>query len=183
MKAVLSLIALLLAISTASAKEKVLVYVVADEVLEGSNTNATAEDLEDSANDLRKQIKKRKELELAGDEGRADIVFHVVDRWIQSEPDAEGRRGYALRYHLVAGTYQQDEDYVFGKLSTGGGMKPRIRDLDAEPVMETPLPGEGRSLSGEVTGSWGELAESLSRTLQGFAIANYDRIMALRTEK
>ena len=62
-------------------------------------------------------------------------------------------------------------------------MKPRIADLDAEPVMETPLPGEGRRLDREVTGSWGELAKNLSRTLENFATANYDRIMAQRSKK
>ena len=60
----------------------------------------------------------------------ADIVFHLVDRWKQTKPNKQGRVGSALRYNLVAGSYNQIDDYVFSKLTTPGGIKPR-GDLNA----------------------------------------------------
>ena len=159
-------------------KEKVLVYVVIDE---GSG-KASLDDLEDSAKDLKKQIEKREWLDLAKSEDDADIIIHLLDRWKQTIPNRNGRVGYALRYNLVAGSYSQLDDYVFGRLSTPGGIKPR-GDLNApglNPHIETPLPGDGRQLFGDVIASWDELAQNLSKTLEKFARENYGRLMEQR---
>ncbi len=87
-----------------------------------------------------------------------------------------------LRYNLVAGSYNQLDDYVFGRLSIPGGVKPN-GDLNApglQPHKETPLPGDGRQLHGDVITSWDELAQSLTKTLENFARENYKRLMEQR---
>lgn len=150
---------------------KIRVYVVAETMSPEGEEKRNAPELSDSANEIRKRLKKMKWIEPAEDESQAEMHFVVVDRF-QDE-----RAGYALRYRVTAGDFEAEDDY--GEVAVvehaGGGVAHHDR-RGGEMPMTAGVARKGR----QTFQSWKTIADGLARTLDHFAENNYERLIALR---
>lgn len=142
---------------------KVRIYISVDTEHTSEDLQQRASELEESARDLRKHLRKNKWLEPTEEIERADIHFRVVSR--RKDPE----KGYVLRYLLEAGAFRTEDEFAYEgeALATGGSRAMSFDGFDNS--------GSGRQIL-----RWGELAKHLAASLEGFAEANYDRIIAQR---
>lgn len=153
-------------LATASQKPsqgKVLIHVStgANAVYKGVEQRSS--DLEESARDLRKSLKKSKWLEVADSEEEADIRLRILGRRKDQE------LGFTLGYALDAGAYKTEDEFFYSgeSVATGGG-----RSRDARTMSDAMQPRK--------TLGWGQLEKEFGRSLEEFARSNYDRIVAQR---
>jgi hypothetical protein len=122
-------------------------------------------DVDESANDVRKRAKGLDWFQLADRPENADLVITITGR--RKDPN----KGFVLNYILEAGDYKVEDEFTFegGTELTGG-----IRTLGSD----------GRtSHEGRRPQSWDEVARQFTRSLEGFAKANYDRILRQRERR
>lgn len=119
-------------------------------------------DVEESASELRKRAKGLEWVELANRLEDADLIVTVTGR--RKDPN----KGFVLSYILEAGEYKLEDEFAYegGTEITGG-----IRTLGSDGRTNN----EGRRPL-----SWDELAKQFAKSLEGFAKANYDRILRRR---
>jgi hypothetical protein len=156
--------------ATASAQDRppngrIRVLVAADTAREVHGLAARQVDVEESANELRKRAKGLDWVELADRPDNADLTVTITGR--RKDPN----KGFALSYILEAGEYKVEDEFTFegGTEITGG-----IRTLESD----------GRAgHEGRRPQSWDEVARQFAKSLEGFAKANYDRILRQRERR
>jgi hypothetical protein len=144
-------------------KIRLLVAADASRAVRGSQSRQV--DVEESASELRKRVKGLQWVELAGRREDADVIVTVTGRHKDSS------KGFILSYVLEAGEYKAEDEFSYegGTELTGG-----IRTLGSD----------GRApIDGRRPLSWDELAKQFAKSLEGFAKANYDRILRRREPK
>ena len=121
-------------------------------------------DAEESASALRKRAKGSNWIGLTDRPADADIRLTLTGR--RKDPN----QGYVLSYILEAGDYKSAAEFSFegGTEITGG-----VRTLGSDGRTNN----DGRRLL-----SWDELARQFAKSLDGFAKANYDRILRHRSK-
>ena len=141
-------------------KGKIRVAVVANLERAAPGRVTTLADAEDSAAALRKRVKGREWLELADRPEQADLIVTITGRRNDSD------KGFVLGYILEAGTYSVAGEYSFaGGIEITGGARA--------------LGSDGRTANeGRRVLSWDEQAKEFAGSLEGFAKANYDRILS-----
>ncbi|HSF16087.1 MAG TPA: hypothetical protein VLK65_11100 [Vicinamibacteria bacterium] len=150
---------------------KIRVTVVAETMDAEGNEKPNAGGLLDSAEEIRKRVKKMKWIEPVEEESQAEMHFVVVDR----SQDKES--GYALRYRLKAGDFEAEDDYgEFAVVEHAGGT-PGIYDRQGG---EMPMTAGVAMEHKQTYQSWKTIADGLARTLDHFAENNYDRLIAIR---
>ena len=150
---------------------KIRVYVVAETTDAEGNEKPDAGGLLDSAEEIRKRIKKMKWIEPVEDESQAEMRFVVVDR----SEDKES--GYALRYRLKAGDFDAEDDYgEFAVVEHAGGTPGNYDRQGGEMPMTTGVAMKNK----QTFQSWKTIADGLARTLDHFAENNYERLLAIR---
>ena len=121
--------------------------------------------MDESANELRKRAKGLDWFQLADRAEDADLVITITGR--RQDPD----KGYLLSYILEAGEYMvEDEFAAAGGTEITGGTRA--------------LGSDGRTnYEGRRTLSWDELSKQFAKSLEGFARANYDRMLRQREQR
>jgi hypothetical protein len=142
---------------------RVRMYVSADASGVYKGAQQLAVDLEESARDLRKSLKKSDWIEVVDEEKDADVRLRIVGRRV--DPD----KGFALGYSLDAGAYKTEDEFLYSgeSIPTGGGRSRDARDMSDD-------------LQPRKTLGWSELAKKFGRSLEEFAESNYDRIVSQR---
>jgi len=143
-------------------KGTIRLFVAADATRVNPNRPSKQADVEESASELRKRVKGLRWVELANRVDDADVIVTLAGRY--KDPN----RGFVLSYILEAGDYKMEDEFAYegGTQITGG-----IRTLESD----------GRaSVEGRRPLSWEELARQFAKSLEGFAKANYDRILRQR---
>jgi hypothetical protein len=122
-------------------------------------------DVDESARELRKRAKGLDWFQLADRPEDADLVVTVTGR--RQDPN----KGYVLSYILEAGDYKVEDEFAFaGETEITGGT--RALGSDARTNYE-----------GRRTLSWAELSKQFAKSLEGFARANYDRMLRQREQR
>jgi hypothetical protein len=118
----------LIALTGFGPKDKPTVYVVADSGESVSRNKAKK--LSDSAEDLRQQVKKRRDIVLAADPVGADIIVTILDRRIEIEQNRQTYYGgghtqnqyqsrHIITYRIQVGESSREAEYfVAGSLVT-----------------------------------------------------------------
>ena len=122
-------------------------------------------DVDESANELRKRAKGLDWFQLADRAEDADLVITITGR--RQDPN----KGYVLSYILEAGEYRLEDEFAFaGGTEITGGTRA--------------LGSDGRTnYEGRRTLSWDELSKQFAKSLEGFARANYDRMLRQREQR
>jgi hypothetical protein len=119
-------------------------------------------DVEESANELRKRVKGSEWTQPAKSVDDADLTVTVTGR--RKDPN----KGFVLSYILEAGQFRKEDEFAYqGETEITGGTRA--------------LGSDGRTnYDGRRPLTWDELARQFARSLEGFARANYDRILRQR---
>jgi len=146
-------------------KGKIGMYVIVDTTRAAPGRVTRQVDVEESANDVRKRAKGLDWIKLADRAEDAAMVLTITDRRKDSS------KGYVLGYILEAGEYRSTAEFSFegGTELTGG-----LRTLGSDSRTNT---------DGRRTISWDDLAKQFAKSLDGFAKANYDRILRQREQR
>lgn len=122
-------------------------------------------DVDESAKELRKRVKALPWFQLADRAEDADLVVTVTGR------RKDANKGYVLSYILEAGEYKAEDEFAFaGGVEITGGTRA--------------LGSDGRTnYEGRRALSWEELAKAFAKSLEGFARANYDRMLRQREQR
>ena len=141
---------------------KIRVLVAADTERAVSGQVASRADVDESAKELRKRVKGLDWVQLADRPGDADLTVTITGR--RKDPN----KGFVLSYILEAGEYKAEDEFAFeGGTEITGGTRA--------------LGSDGRTnYEGRRTVSWDELTRQFARSLEGFAKANYDRMLRRR---
>jgi len=122
-------------------------------------------DVDESARELRKRAKGLDWFQLADRPEDADLIVTVTSR------RKDANKGFVLSYILEAGEHKLQDEFSFEGASeiTGGSRA---------------LGSDGRTnYDGRRALSWDELAKQFARSLEGFAKANYDRMLRQRDQR
>ncbi len=146
-------------------KEKIRVFVAADAERASAGRAVRQVDVDESAKELRKRAKDLDLFQLAARAQDADLVVTVTGR--RQDPN----KGYVLSYILEAGEYKVEDEFAFaGGTEITGGTRA--------------LGSDGRTnYEGRRTLSWDELSKQFAKSLEGFARANYDRMLRQREQR
>jgi hypothetical protein len=142
---------------------KVKFNVLADATEDYKGVRQRSSELEESERDVRLALNKNDWLEVVSSAETADVRLRILGR--RRDP----ARGFVLGYALDAGAFRTEDEFVYGgeSVTTGGG-----RSRDAHSLND--------DLSPRATKGWSTLAKKFAESLEGFAKANYDRIVAQR---
>jgi hypothetical protein len=161
---VLVALAFLLAPAPPLQKEgKVRFFVTAPENSVSHGVQQRASELEDSASDLKRRLRKTKWTELAETREEADVEFRVLGRRFEPE------RGYVLHYSMDAGAYKTEDEFAYQSESFSDGRAP-----------VTTHHGGGAAAGARTVLRWEELHKRLAESLEKFAESNYERIVSQR---
>jgi len=146
-------------------KGRIRLFVAADAERAPNGRAVRQVDVDESANELRKRAKGLDWFQLADRAEDADLVVTITGR--RQDPD----KGYLLSYILEAGEYRvEDEFAAAGGTEITGGTRA--------------LGSDGRTnYEGRRTLSWDELSKQFAKSLEGFARANYDRMLRQREQR
>ena len=119
-------------------------------------------ELEESAADIRRRLKKTKWTELVETAEDADVELRVLGR--RTDPQS----GFLLDYAIDAGAYKTEDTFEFlgESFDTGG-----IRSSSGSTL---------NSSAGRENLRWEELHKRFAASLEDFAEQNYDRIVSQR---
>jgi hypothetical protein len=152
---------LLLLLTLAAPPEKIAVYVT---LPERDGFVDAGEAMTDSKDDLQREIGKRENLRAVARRDDADIVLTVVDRGFTTE-EGGGMVFIPIGNAVVARPTRRSWNTVRARMDAG--------------EYSTLLTGRFSGI-GDV---WEECAEIVSKELEGWAVANRDRLIARRVPK
>ena len=144
---------------------RIRVFVAADAERAAHGRAVRQVDVDESAKELRKRAKGLDLFQLADRAGDADLVVTVTGR--RQDPN----KGYVLSYILEAGEYKVEDEFAFasGTEITGGTRA---------------LGSDGRTnYEGRGALSYDELYKQFAKSLEAFAMANYDRMLRQREQR
>ena len=145
-------------------KGRIRIFVAADTT--GVPGQASRQsDVDESVKEVGKRVRALNWLQLADRPEDADVIVTVVSR------RKDSNKGLVLSYILQAGEHRVEDEFAFqgGTEITGG-----TRTLSSD----------GRTnYEGRRALSWDELAKQFAESLEGFAKANYDRILRQREQR
>jgi hypothetical protein len=146
-------------------KGKIRVFVATDTERAARGHVTRQVDVEESANELRKRAKSLDWVQLSDRREAADLIVTVTER--RKDP----AKGFLLAYILEAGEYKVEGEFTSeGGTEITGGTRA--------------LGSDGRTnYEGRRAISWDELAKQFAKSLEGFAKANYDRILTQRERR
>jgi hypothetical protein len=142
---------------------KVRLFVAADATRDFEGVSQRESELEQTAKDVRKSLRKSRWIEVTETEEGADVIVRILGR--RKSPD----EGLALGYSLHAGDFRTEDEFVYNE-EAASSSRSRSTSID-QPG------GHERDQRGA---KWSDIARRFGASLEFFAESNYELILKQR---